>query len=139
VEYWFLTPDEFRRRIEADEFLEYEEVYPDRYYGTLKSEVDRIASNGYVPVFDVDVKGGMNIKKFYGKRALSIFIQPPSLEELRRRLEGRGTDSAEVIEERLSRAEFELSQAESFDCVVVNDNLEKAVAEVQKLVKDFLS
>lgn len=139
VEYWFLTPDEFRRRIEADEFLEYEEVYPDRYYGTLKSEVDRIASNGHVPVFDVDVKGGMNIKKFYGKRALSIFIQPPNLEELRRRLEGRGTDSAEVIEERLSRAEFELSQAESFDCVVVNDNLEKAVAEVQKLVKDFLS
>ncbi|MBP5306942.1 MAG: guanylate kinase [Paludibacteraceae bacterium] len=139
VEYWFLSPEEFRRRIAEGAFLEYEEVYKDRYYGTLKSEVERIAKNGNVPVFDVDVKGGLRIKEFYGKRALAVFIQPPSLEELRRRLECRGTETAEVIAERLSRAEFELSQSVEFDKVVVNDNLEEAVSEVRNLVENFLS
>ena len=121
VEYFFITPEEFRERIARDEFLEYEEVYADRYYGTLKSQVERQLDAGQNVVFDVDVKGGCNIKRHYGDRALSVFIQPPSVEELRRRLEGRGTDAPEVIEQRLARAEFELGFAGEFDRVVVND------------------
>ena len=139
VEYYFLTPEHFRRKIENDEFLEYEEVYKDKYYGTLKSEVDRIAENGKTAVFDVDVKGGVNIKRFYGDMALSIFIQPPSIEELRRRLVSRGTDTMEVIEDRIKRAEFELSYAEKFDHVIVNDDLKKAEDEVYRLVDEFLN
>ena len=139
VEYYFLTPEDFRRKIENDEFLEYEEVYKDKYYGTLKSEVDRIAENGKTAVFDVDVKGGVNIKRFYGDMALSIFIQPPSIEELRRRLVSRGTDTMEVIEDRIKRAEFELSYAEKFDHVIVNDDLKKAEDEVSRLVDEFLN
>lgn len=139
VEYYFLTPEDFRRKIENDEFLEYEEVYKDKYYGTLKSEVDRIAENGKTAVFDVDVKGGVNIKRFYGDMALSIFIQPPSIEELRRRLVSRGTDTMEVIEDRIKRAEFELSYAEKFDHVIVNDDLKKAEDEVYRLVDEFLN
>ena len=139
VEYFFLTPDEFRSRIEAGEFLEYEEVYTDRFYGTLKSQVEHQCDEGQNVVFDVDVKGGVNIKKFYGERALSIFVQPPSVEELRRRLNGRGTDAPEVIEQRLAKASYELTFAPQFDHVVVNDNLEKAQQEVYQLVKDFLS
>ena len=138
VEYFFLTPEEFRSRIENNEFLEYEEVYKDRYYGTLKEQVEKQLEAGQNVVFDVDVVGGCNIKKFYGERALSVFIQPPSVEELRCRLEGRGTDTPEVIESRIAKAEYELSFAPQFDCIIVNDNLETAKAETLKVIKEFL-
>ena len=124
VEYFFLTPEEFRQRIDNDEFLEFEEVYENRFYGTLKAQVERQLEAGQNVVFDVDVKGGINIKKFYGERAMSLFIQPPSVEELRRRLEGRGTDTPEANENRLAKAEYELTFAPQFDHIVVNDNLE---------------
>lgn len=139
VEYFFLTPDEFRRRIAAGDFLEYEEVYPDRFYGTLKEQVERQLADGQNVVFDVDVVGGCNIKQFYGERALSVFIQPPSVEELRKRLVGRGTDAPEVIESRIAKAEYELSFAPKFDTVIVNDDLEKAKAEALKVIQDFLN
>ena len=138
VEYFFVTPEEFRRRIDNDDFLEYEEVYKDRYYGTLKQQVEAQLEKGENVVFDVDVKGGCNIKNYYGDRALSVFIQPPSIEELRNRLTGRGTDAPEVIEDRIARASFELTFAPKFDKVVVNDDLDKAKAETLKIVKDFL-
>ncbi len=139
VEYFFLTPDEFRRRIAAGDFLEYEEVYPDRFYGTLKEQVERQLADGQNVVFDVDVVGGCNIKQFYGERALSVFIQPPSVEELRKRLVGRGTDAPEVIESRIAKAEYELSFAPKFDMVIVNDDLETAKAEALKVIQDFLN
>lgn len=138
VEYYFLSPDEFRRRIAAGDFLEYEEVYQDKFYGTLKSEVERILSRGDNVIFDVDVVGGCNIKAAYGDRALSIFIQPPSVEELRRRLVSRGTDAPDVIESRVAKAEYELSFASRFDRVIVNDDLERAEAEVLRTIQDFL-
>ena len=138
VEYFFLTEEEFREKIANDEFLEYEEVYAGRFYGTLKQQVERQLESGQNVVFDVDVKGGVNIKKFYGNRALSLFIQPPSIEELRRRLEGRGTDTPEAIENRLAKAEYELTFAPQFDKVVVNDNLEAAKQETLQMVKNFL-
>lgn len=139
VEYIFLSEEEFKAKIAAGEFLEHEEVYPGRFYGTLKEQVERQTEKGENVVFDVDVKGGCNIKKFYGSRALSIFIQPPSVEELRRRLESRATDAPEVIEQRLSKAAYELTFADKFDHVVVNDDLAEAEAETLKLVSDFLS
>jgi guanylate kinase len=138
VEYFFLTPEEFRRRIADDEFLEYEEVYHDRFYGTLKAQVEKQLADGQNVVFDVDVVGGCNIKKFYGDRALSVFIQPPSVEELRRRLVGRGTDTPEVIEDRVAKAQYELSFAPKFDKVIVNDDLEKAKAEALEVITQFL-
>ncbi len=138
VEYYFLTPDQFREKIDNDEFLEYEEVYPDRFYGTLKSEVDRIMAEGNNVIFDVDCIGGLNIKKIYGDKALSIFIMPPSIEVLRERLEKRGTDSPEVIEGRLSKAEYEMSFAPQFDVIVCNDDYKRARAEIFKLVTDFI-
>lgn len=138
TEYFFLSPDEFRQRIANDEFLEYEEVYTDRYYGTLKAQVESQLTTGQNVVFDVDVVGGCNIKKFYGNRALSLFIQPPSVEELRKRLTGRGTDAPEVIESRIAKAEFELSFASKFDKVIVNDDLETAQAETLKVIREFL-
>lgn len=138
VEYFFLSPEEFRRHIAAGDFLEYEEVYADRFYGTLKSEVDNQLARGENVVCDVDVLGGKNIKKHYGPRALSIFIQPPSVEVLKQRLEGRGTDAPEVIADRIARAEFELSFAPEFDVVIVNDDLATAQAETLRTVKDFL-
>lgn len=138
VEYFFLTPEEFKSKIQNDEFLEYEEVYQDRFYGTLKAQVERQLEAGQNVVFDVDVKGGINIKKFYGERALSIFIQPPSVEELRRRLVGRGTDTPEAIENRLAKAEYEMTFAPQFDHIVVNDDLETAKVETLKLVEAFL-
>lgn len=137
-EYYFLTPEEFRAKIANNEFLEYEEVYQDRFYGTLKSEVERISANGRIALFDVDVKGGVNIKKFYGEKAMSVFIQPPSIEVLKKRLEGRGTDAPEVIQTRLERASFELTFAPQFDKVVVNDDLATAENEVVELIKNFL-
>ena len=130
---------EFRCRIENNEFLEYEEVYKDRYYGTLKAQVEKQLEAGQNVVFDVDVVGGCNIKKFYGDRALSVFIQPPSVEELRCRLEGRGTDAPEIIESRIAKAEYELGFAPQFDCVIVNDDLEAAKAEALKVIKEFLA
>ena len=139
VEYFFVTPDEFRRRIEAGEFLEYEEVYIDRYYGTLKSQVESQLARGENVVLDVDVKGGCSIKSLYGDRALSLFIQPPSVGELRRRLEGRGTDAPEVINDRLARASFELTFAPRFDKVIVNDDLTRAVAEAFEAIRQFTS
>jgi len=139
VEYFFLTPEEFRARIEDDEFLEFEEVYTDRFYGTLKSQVEKQLEAGQNVVFDVDVKGGVNIKKFYGDEALSIFIQPPSVNELRRRLERRATDAPDVIDQRIARAEFELTFAEKFDKVVVNDILEYAEADALSAIQQFLS
>ena len=138
VEYFFLTPEEFRQRIENDEFLEYEEVYANRFYGTLKAQVERQLQQGQNVVFDVDVKGGINIKRYYGERAMSLFIQPPSVEELRRRLVGRGTDTPEAIENRLAKAEYELTFAPQFDHIVVNDDLDAAKQETLRLVEDFL-
>lgn len=139
VEYFFMTPEEFRAKIERGEFLEYEEVYHDRFYGTLKAQVERQREAGQNVVFDVDVKGGVNIKKYYGDEALSLFIQPPSVEELRRRLEGRATDTPEAIAERLAKAEYELTFAPQFDHVVVNDDLETAKQEALQVINDFLN
>ena len=139
VEYFFLTPEEFRSRIANDEFLEYEEVYQDRFSGTLKAQVEKQLAAGQNVVFDVDVVGGCNIKKFYGERALSVFIQPPSVEELRKRVVGRGTDAPEVIESRVAKAEYELGFAPKFDTVIVNDDLETAKAEALKVITQFLN
>lgn len=138
VEYFFITPEEFRERISRDEFLEYEEVYADRFYGTLKQQVETQAARGENVVFDVDVKGGCTIKQYYGDRALSIFIQPPSIEELRHRLVGRATDAPEVIEQRIERAAFELTFASKFDRVVINDDLDRAVEETLRIVREFV-
>ncbi len=138
VEYFFLTADEFREKISKGDFLEYEEVYPGRFYGTLKSQVESQTQKGQNVVFDVDVKGGRNIKKFYGKRALSLFIQPPSIEELRHRLISRHTDTPEVIEQRLSKAAYELTFASKFDCVIVNDILSEAEKKVYEIISRFL-
>ena len=138
VEYFFVSPQEFRKRIDNDEFLEYEEVYEDRFYGTLKTQVDNQLKAGQNVVFDVDVKGGVNIKRFYGDRALSIFIQPPSINELRRRLESRATDAPQVIEDRLNKAAYELTFASQFDKVVVNDDLDKAKTETLQIIQEFL-
>lgn len=138
VEYFFLTSDEFREKIANDEFVEYEEVYKDKFYGTLKSQVDKQLAAGENVIFDVDVHGAVAIKKVYGNRALSIFVQPPSIDELRRRLEGRATDAPEVIEQRIERAAYELTFAEKFDEVVINDNLEVAQVEAESLIEDFL-
>ena len=139
VEYFFLTPEEFRQRIDNGEFLEYEEVYEGRFYGTLKAQVERQLEAGQNVVFDVDVKGGVNIKRYFGEKALSIFIQPPSVEELRRRLENRATDSKEAIETRLAKAAYELTFANKFDRVVVNDDLLTAQQETLSLLKEFFS
>ena len=138
-EYYFLTPDEFRSRIKQGHFLEYEEVYEDNFYGTLKSEVDRILESGYNVVFDVDFVGGLAIKKIYGPKALSIFIMPPSIEELRNRLEKRGTDKPEVIQNRLDKAAHEMSFATQFDAVVMNDDFDKAKRETVKLIREFIA
>lgn len=138
VEYFFITPEEFKKRISNDEFLEYEEVYKDRFYGTLKAQVEHQSAAGDNVVFDVDVNGGLRIKEYYGDKALSVFIQPPSIKELRRRLNGRATDAPEVIEDRIARAEFELSQADKFDVVVTNDDLRKAEQDAYEVVKRFL-
>lgn len=138
VEYFFLSPEEFRARIANNEFLEYEEVYENRFYGTLKAQVEKQLEAGQNVVFDVDVVGGCNIKKFYGERALSVFIQPTSIEELRKRLIGRGTDEPEVIENRIAKAEYELSFAPKFDVVIVNDKLETAKAQALQVIRKFI-
>lgn len=138
VAYWFISADEFRKRIADNEFVEYEEVYPGSFYGTLKSEVERIWDNGDAIIFDVDVKGGVNLKKYFGNRALSVFIQAPSVEVLRQRLVSRATDSPEAIERRVAKAAEEMTYADKFDHIIVNDDLQKAYADAEKLVDDFL-
>ena len=138
VEYFFISPEDFKEKIANDEFVEYEEVYANRFYGTLKSQVEKQLNAGQNVVFDVDVKGGVNIKKFYGKNALSVFIHPPSIEELRKRLVGRATDSQEAIEERLSKASYELTFANQFDTTIVNDDLEMAKNETLMVIESFL-
>lgn len=138
VEYHFFTADEFRKMIDEDKFVEFEEVYAGSYYGTLKSEVQRIWDKGHVIIFDVDVKGGVNLKKYFGEKALSVFIQAPSVEELRKRLIARGTDSAEAIEKRVAKAAEEMTYADKFDSIIVNDDLQTAYNEADTLVDSFL-
>lgn len=139
LEYYFFTADEFRKMIDEDKFIEYEEVYAGSFYGTLKSEVERIWAKGNTIVFDIDVQGGVNLKKIFGDRAFSIFIQAPSVEILRERLIGRGTDTMEAIEKRVAKAESEMEfAAGKFDYTLINDDLETALAEAEKIVEDFL-
>lgn len=138
VDYHFLSPDEFRAKIAEDAFVEYEEVYTDKYYGTLKSEVEKIWTKGKVVIFDVDVKGGISLKKYFGEKALSIFIEPPSIAELERRLISRATDDAETIKTRVAKAEEELSYANQFDVIVINENLDEAKEKVESLIKEFI-
>lgn len=139
VEYFFLTADEFRKKIENGEFIEYAEVYKDRFYGTFKSQIEKPLEKGINVVLDIDVAGGCNIKKIYGNQALSIFILPPSIEELNRRLEKRATDSAENIKERIRKAEYELSFASKYDCNIINDDLETAERETLAKVTEFIN
>lgn len=139
VDYYFLSAEEFAEAVAADKFVEWEEVYKGTCYGTLRSEMERIWSKGNVILFDVDVMGGIRLKEIFGEDAMSIFVMPPSIEELRRRLEGRGTDAPEVIEKRIAKASFELTKAPEFDKQVVNDDLEVAVAEVAEIVKNFIA
>jgi guanylate kinase len=139
ADYYFLTPEQFREKIHAGEFLEYEEVYAGIYYGTLTAEADRMLAAGHHVVFDVDVVGGCNIKRHYGQRALSVFIRPPSIEALRNRLKNRNTDSPEDIEKRLAKAEYELGFASEFDAVIINDEIETAQAETLRVVRQFLN
>ena len=137
-EYYFLTPDEFSRRIEAGEFVEWEEVYKGTCYGTLLSEVERVTGEGRNLIMDIDVKGALNVKKRFGDEAVSIFIMPPSLEELERRLRGRQTDSEEAISRRLGKAGYEMTFASEFDERVVNDNLSRAASEVEEIIRNFV-
>jgi len=139
IDYYFLTTEEFRAKIRKNEFLEYEEVYPDFFYGTLRSEVERITGEGKNVIFDIDVLGGINIKKQYDEQALALYIAPPSIEVLHQRLINRGTDTPEMIAKRIGKAEFELSFAPQFDKVVVNDNLETAKKEAEQLIRVFLT
>ena len=138
-DYYFLTAEEFRKKIESGEFLEWEEVYEGIFYGTLKNEVERIRSAGRHVIFDVDVVGGLNIKKYYGNEALAVFVQPPSVEELKNRLRNRSTESEEKINMRISKAEKELEFAGRFDVIIVNNELPKALKEAERVVSDFLS
>lgn len=139
VEYYFFSTEEFRKMIAEDKFVEHEEVYPGSYYGTLKSEVDRIWAKGHAIVFDIDVQGGVNLKRIFGDKAFSVFIQAPSVEILRERLQGRGTDTPEAIERRVAKAASEMEfAAGKFDYVLVNDDLQAALAEAEKIVDNFL-
>lgn len=139
VDYYFLTPEAFAEKVKEDAFVEWEEVYAGTSYGTLKSEVERIWSKGNVILFDVDVMGGINLKRIFGDDACSIFIMPPSVEELRRRLVGRATDTLEVIEKRVAKASFEIEKAPQFDHTVINDDLEKAVEDTRTILNNFLA
>ena len=139
VDYYFLTEEEFLHRIEADAFVEWEAVYAGTHYGTLRSEVDRIWSKGNVIIFDVDVVGGVNLKRIFGDKACSVFIMPPSIEELERRLIGRGTDAAEVIAKRVAKAGQEIERAPEFDHVVVNDDLQRAIADTCAIIDNFIA
>lgn len=136
--YYFLSPDEFRDSVSKDAFIEWEEVYPDNFYGSLKSEVERLWAAGKAVIFDIDVVGGLNLKKQFGEKAIAIFIQPPTEAELENRLRQRGTDSEEKIQTRLGKAKEELARAPEFDVVVINDNLDKATKEAHEIIKTFL-
>lgn len=138
VHYRFLTTEQFNDAVDRGEFVEWEEVYPGRYYGTMRSEIDRLIDAGHNVLLDIDVKGALNVKEIYGDRSLTLFIEPPSIEELRRRLESRGTENAESIDTRISRAEFEMTFSPKFDKVVVNDKLDKAIAETTEIFREFL-
>lgn len=138
-EYYFFSVDQFETKIKNGDFVEYEEVYQGSYYGTLKSEVRRIWDKEHIIVFDIDVKGGVNLKRLYGKNALAVFIMPPSIDVLRERLVSRGTDSPENIEKRISKAAEELTYKDKFDKILINDNLESALEEAEKLVSDFIA
>lgn len=138
VEYYFLPLNEFKRKIKNNEFLEYEEVYENRFYGTLHSECERIWSQGKTIVFDVDVAGGIRLKELFGDKALSVFIQLPSIEELRSRLEKRKTDTEEEIEKRITKASFEVKFSYMFDNVIINDNLDQACKDAENLISNFL-
>lgn len=138
-DYYFLTSEEFQQKVENSEFLEWEEVYKGTSYGTLKNEVERIREEGKNVIFDVDVIGGLNIKKYYGNEALAVFVQPPSVEELKNRLRNRSTESEEKIEMRIAKAEYEMSFAEKFDVILVNDNLENALKKAEEAVTNFLN
>ena len=137
-DYYFLSVDEFRNKIEEDAFVEWEEVYKGTYYGTLKSEVQRLLNRGYYVIFDVDVKGALNIKKLYGNQALAVFVMPPSIEELGKRLHHRSTDPEESIRERIAKAKLEMSYADKFDIILVNDKLEEALAKAEEIVRSFM-
>ena len=139
VNYYFMSEDAFRDAIAEGEFLEYEEVYPGRFYGTLRKEVDRITGDGHNIILDLDVNGALHVKDVYGSEALTIFIQPPSLDELRRRLEFRGTETAEVIDVRIDRAAYELGRAPEFDRIVINDRLDTAIDQTRNLIDGFIS
>ncbi len=139
VNYFFMTDDEFRRQIRDNNFVEFEEVYPGRFYGTLRSEVERTCDSGHNVILDIDVKGGVNVKKMYGDRAVSIFIMPPDINTLRERLESRGTDTPEVINERIGKAAYEMSFADCYDYTVVNDVLDKSVKEVESIIRNAVS
>ena len=138
VDYHFLSPDDFKKKISENAFVEFEEVYTDKFYGTLKDEVQKIWDNGKIVIFDVDVKGGVNLKKIFGEQALSIFIAPPSIEELERRLITRGTDNLDTIKTRVAKAEEELTYKDQFDKVVVNDVLEIATQEMENILTAFI-
>ena len=138
TDYYFISAEEFRKKIGNDEFIEWQEVYPGSYYGTLKSEIERIHSDGKVPVFDVDVYGGINLKKYFGQLALAVFIQPPSLRVLEERLRHRGSESEENLQARLSKAGTELTFADQFDRILVNDGLESACERIVEMTKSFL-
>jgi len=138
-EYYFLTTDDFKNKIKNNDFIEWEEVYEDHFYGTLKSEIDRIFEKGNNVIFDIDIAGGLNIKKQYGNKAISIFIMPPSIEELEKRLKNRGTDSAENIKKRIDKAKFEISFANKFDVVIINKDIDKAVIETESILSNFLN
>ena len=138
AEYYFLTPQDFKNKISKNQFLEWEEVYEDHYYGTLKSEIDRIFTKGNNVIFDIDIAGGLNIKKQYGDKAISIFIMPPSVNELENRLRNRGTDSEENIKKRIDKAKFEISFANKFDITIINEKIEEAVKETEEILYNFL-
>jgi len=138
-DYYFLSPDEFKKKIDDNEFIEWEEVYAGNFYGTLKSEIERIWKEGKDVVFDVDVQGGIKLKKYFGERALSIFVKVPSIDVLKRRLESRGTESAESLSRRIFKAEFEMKFSDQFDVVLVNEDLEKATVEAQRLYSNFIA
>ena len=139
VDYYFLTPEEFDKRVAEGQFLEWEEVYAGTRYGTLKSEIDRIWDNGHVIIFDVDVNGSMNIKKYFGSEALALFVMPPSIEVLEMRLRTRGTETEEAISKRLARSAAELKMADKFDVTILNDDLNRAVDETQRVINNYLS
>ena len=138
-DYYFLSAEEFKQKISANDFIEWQEVYTDKFYGTFKSEISRIWDSGSHVIFDVDVLGGINLKKIFGNAALSLFIMPPSVQELEKRLRGRNTDSEEIIKQRIDKAVYEISFAKDFDKVVINDNLETAIKEVYQIIENFIS